>query len=104
MLAVVVIFLSCAVLTGIFTILELNWSIKNFREGWHSYKGPFKVLAILKLPLYMMPILLDVGITLSITMFLGAEGMMGLMVSMTITSAIAGYLFYMRRKHGWKYF
>ena len=104
MFAIVVIFLICAALTGIFTILELNWSIKNFLEGWNSHMGPFKVIDIILLPLYMMPIFLDVGITLGVTTFLGAEGMMGLMTSMVITSSVAGYLFYMRRKHGWKYF
>ena len=104
MFAIVVIFLICAALTGIFTILELNWSIKNFLEGWNHYMGPLKIIALVLLPLYMMPIFLDVGITLAVTTFLGAEGMMGLMTSMVITSSVAGYLFYMRRKHNWKYF
>ena len=104
MFAIVIIFLVCAAATGMFIVLELNWSIRNFQNGWKSRKGPFKIIAIAMIPLYGMPIILDVLITIGVTMFLGAEGMMGLMTSMVITSSVGGYLFYKRRKHGWIYF
>ena len=103
MFGIVAIFGICAVATGIFMILELNWSIKNLMQTWHSLWGPLKIFIIPMIPLCFMPIILDVLITIGITMFIGAEGMMGLMTSMVICSCIAGYLFYMRRKHNWKY-
>lgn len=96
-------FCAFALITGVFIILEINWSIKNVMENWEKFWGPLKIFAILLSPLCFMPVILDVTITIGIGMLLGAEGMMGMAVSMIITSAIAGYLFYMRRKHNWKY-
>ena len=92
-----------ALITGIFIILEINWSIKNVMENWKKFWGPLKIFAILLAPLCFMPVILDVVATIGIGTLLGAEGMMGMAVSMIITSSIAGYLFYMRRKHNWKY-
>ena len=92
-----------ALITGIFIILEINWSIKNVMENWKKFWGPLKIFAILLAPLCFMPVILDVVATIGIGTLLGAKGMMGMAVSMIITSSIAGYLFYMRRKHNWKY-
>ena len=103
MLWVVIIFGVCALMTGGFIILKLNWSINNVMENWKKFYGPLKIFAIILAPLCFMPVILDVSITIAIGLLLGTEGMMGMMVSMMVTSAIAGYLFYMRRKHKWKY-
>jgi len=103
MLWVTVIFGVCSLMTGLFIVLELNWSIQNLMRLWNRCWGPLKILAIILSPLCFMPVILDVIITLGVTMLLGAEGMMGLMASMVVASTVAGYLYYMRRKHGWQY-
>lgn len=103
MFGITVIFGICALITGSFIILELNWSIQNIRYHWNRMWGPAKIVAILLAPFCMMPVILDVTITLAIAYLLGTSGMMGMMVSMVVTSTIAGYLFYMRRKHNWRY-
>lgn len=103
MLGIVIIFGVCAIVTGIFIILELNWSINNFMKLWAHFWGPGKILAILGFPICFLPVGIDVGITIGVGMLLGTEGMMGLMVSMMVTSIAAGYLYYMRRKHKWRF-
>jgi hypothetical protein len=103
MFGVVIIFVLCAAATGLFMILEVNWSINNLMRTWNQLWGPLKIFIIPMFPICFMPVILDVLLTIGITMLLGAEGMMGLMVSMMICSAMAGYLFYMRRKHNWRF-
>ncbi|HLD91486.1 MAG TPA: hypothetical protein VI911_10860 [Patescibacteria group bacterium] len=103
MFATVILFAITAILTGVFMILELNWSIHNLMRTWSQLWGPLKIMIIPMIPVCFLPIILDVAITLGIVTFLGAEGMMGLLTSSIMCSAIAGYLFYMRRKHQWRY-
>jgi hypothetical protein len=103
MLGIVIIFGICALTTGIFIILELNWSIHNLMATWAKLWGPMKIIIIPMAPICFLPVIIDVCITLGVTMFLGAEGMMGLLTSGIICSAIAGYLYYMRRKHNWRF-
>jgi hypothetical protein len=103
MLGIVIIFGICALATGIFIILELNWSINNLMLTWDKLWGPLKIFILPMAPICFLPVLIDVAITLAVTSFLGAEGMMGLLTSGIICSAVAGYLYYMRRRHNWKY-
>jgi uncharacterized membrane protein HdeD (DUF308 family) len=93
----------CAIITGVFIILELNWSIQNIMDNWKKFWGPLKIFAILLAPFCFMPVILDVLITIGVGMLLGTSGMMGMMVSMLVTSIVAAFLYYMRRKHNWKY-
>lgn len=103
MFGIVIIFGICAIATCAFLILELNWSIKNLMTTWNSLWGPLKIFIIPMIPICFLPILIDVAITLAVIRFLGAEGMMGLLTAGIVCSGIAGYLYYMRRKHNWKY-
>lgn len=103
MLFVTLIFAVTALATGIFIILELNWSINNLMSTWNKLWGPAKILVIPMTPICFLPVIFDVAITLGVVSFLGAEGMMGLLTSGIICSSIAGYLYYMRRKHNWRY-
>ena len=103
MLGIVVIFGIAAFVTGAFIIIELNWSVQNCMHWFEKFKGPLKIFAIPVAPFCFMPVIIDVLITIGINMLLDASGMMGMMVSMIICSVVAGYLYRLRRQHGWKW-
>lgn len=103
MFHIVIVFGVMGAITCLFMVLELNWSINNLMNTYNRLWGPSKILIIFMIPLCFMPIILDVVITIGVIAFLGAEGMMGLLVSSIICPGIAAYLYYMRRKHKWKY-
>ncbi len=99
MFATLIVFIIFGFITGAFIVMELNWSIKNVQINTKNGK----ITGYLTIPLCFMPVIWDVLITIGISILLGTKGMMGMAVSMVACSMIAGYLFYARRKHHWRY-
>lgn len=102
MLWLAVISIVLAGLTGFFIVMEINWSIHNFLD-LANRKGIKRILCVPMMPLCFMPVILDVLITIGIAKLIGTSGMIGMFMSAVVCSFVAGYLFYKRRKMGWRY-
>lgn len=103
MLPVIIIGILSAFITTGFIIAEIHWSLQNLNRLLANYRGIWKVAAVPFIPICFLPVLWDVLITIGLSFLFGFSGVLGMMVSMVASSVIAAYLFFQRRRNGWRY-
>ncbi|OGJ90446.1 MAG: hypothetical protein A2268_02980 [Candidatus Raymondbacteria bacterium RifOxyA12_full_50_37] len=100
MLGVLIVALVCGGISIIFIIMEINQSFNNLCKTWETLHGIGKIQMLWLWPLAIMPVLLDVGITLGVVwLFSMNGGMVGMMTAMMCSALVSGYLFIRRKRH-----
>ncbi|OGJ86563.1 MAG: hypothetical protein A2487_13490 [Candidatus Raymondbacteria bacterium RifOxyC12_full_50_8] len=100
MLEVLIIALVCGALSIIFIILEINASFNNLIRTWENLHGLSKLCMLWLWPLAILPVLIDVGITLGVVWLFSINGgMVGSMTAMMCSAFVSGYLFIRRKRH-----
>lgn len=98
MLALTIIGLSCGLISIFMIILEIDASMNSLNNTWNSLHGIKKIAMLWLWPKCVLPVLLDVGITLSVIWLFSMGGMIGMMISLMASAMISSYLYFRGRK------
>lgn len=98
MLTILLIALFFGLVSILFLIAEINQSFRNVEEIISAKRGVYKLTLIWLVPIALLPVLLDVAITLFVIWLFGMSGVLGMLLTLMASALVSVYLFFRRKR------